>query len=112
MHCESSKIAERGVKRRRATNGGAMASILERVVAVRNCSLPIRIPRAVVPDSWISKPCGASFGRAVMPAPVILHLLSLTVKPSITKMSLIRGASWKMTTCHLTSKFIPANLLN
>ena len=95
-HRESSRIAERGVRRRRAASDGAMASILERVVAVQNCSLPIRIPRAVVPDSWISKPCWASIGRAVIPAPVILHLLSLTVKPFIAKMSLIRGASWKI----------------
>ena len=96
MHCESSRIAERGAKRRRAASGEAMASILERVVAVWNCSLPIGIPRAVVPDSCTSKPCRASFGRAVIPAPVILHLLSLTVKSSIAKMSLIRGASWKI----------------
>ena len=96
MHCESSRIAERGVRSWRAAVGGAMASVLERVVAVRNCSLPIGMARAVVPDSWISKPCGEAFGRAVIPAPAILHLFLLTVKPSITKMSLIRDASWKI----------------
>ena len=41
MQCESSRIAERGVRSWRAAGGGAMASVLERVVAVRNCSLPI-----------------------------------------------------------------------